>query len=153
MIDVVPPLLKSVTTSTSPSLCTPVNPVPPPTLLLPSAIEFWKNQKPCCASPLLSRRSEPKNSSSQVGAEPAGQVAEGGSEYLAAKLCSRLSLSGRPPAPSFHAHWLMSCGSFDPPPVKMVAFRFGSETQSTAVAPLVSPAVVHSGVTAVLVTW
>src|SRR5262249_44129762 len=97
--------------------------------------------------------SEPKYSSSQVAAPPVGQLGEGGSEYRAAKLCSRLSLSGRPPAPSFHAHWLMSCGSFDPPPVKMVAFGLGSATQSTAVAPLVSPADVHSGVVAVLVTW
>jgi hypothetical protein len=54
IVDVVPPLLKSVTTRTSPALCTPVKPVPPPTLLVPSAIEFWKNQKPCWASPLLS---------------------------------------------------------------------------------------------------
>src|SRR2546425_498699 len=57
-----------------------------------------------------------------------------GAVYRAAKLCSRLSLSGRPPA-SFHAHWLMSCGSFEPPPVKMEEFGFISATQSTAVAP------------------
>jgi hypothetical protein len=39
---------------------------------------------------------------------------------------------------------LISCGSFDPPPVKMVAFRFGSATQSTAVAPVVLPVVEQS---------
>src|SRR5215469_18233615 len=100
-------------------------------------MEFWKNQKPCCASPLLSRRSDPKNNTSQAGAPLLGQVDDGGSEYSAAKLCSRLSLSGRPPAPSFQAQLLMSCGSLAPPPVKIVAFGLGSGTQSTAVAPLV----------------
>src|SRR3954453_16896151 len=64
MVDVLPPLLKSLMTSRAPGLCTPVKPLPPPTLLLPSATEFCKNQNPCCASPLLSRRSEPKNSTS-----------------------------------------------------------------------------------------
>jgi hypothetical protein len=103
IVDVVPPLLKSLITSRSPVRCTPVKPEPPPTLLLPSAIEFWKNQKPCCASPLLSKRSEPKYSTSQVG-PLLGQEDAGGNEYRAAKLCRRLSLSGRPPAPSFHAH-------------------------------------------------
>ena len=87
IVDVVPPLLKSVTTNTSPFLCTPVNPVPPPTLPPLSPIEFWKNQNPCCASPLLSKRSEPKYSTSPAAVE-----------YRAAKLCRRLSLSGRPPA-------------------------------------------------------
>src|SRR4051812_46808733 len=48
-------------TSTSPVLCTPPKPLPPPMLLVPSVTLFWKNQKPCCASPLLSKRSEPKN--------------------------------------------------------------------------------------------
>src|SRR5262245_46417165 len=114
IIEVVPPLLKSLITNRSPALCTPVKPVPPPTLPPFRPIEFWKNQNPCCASPLLSLRSEPKYST-----WPAEVV------YRAAKLCSRLSLSGRPPA-SFHAHWLISCGSFDPPPVKMDALRFGS---------------------------
>jgi hypothetical protein len=105
------------------------------------AIWFWKNQNPCCASPLLSRRSDPKYSTWHVDAVPLGQVPVfepvDGNVYLAAKLCSRLSFAGRPPAPSFHAHWLTSFGSFDPPPVKMVVFTFGSDTQSTAVAPVV----------------
>src|SRR5215470_479968 len=105
MIEVVPPLLKSLTTSRSPSLCTPLK-LP---LLVPTRpIWFWKNQNPCCASPLLSRRSEPKYSTCPSDVE-----------YRAAKLCRRLSLSGRPPAPSFHPQLLMSCGSLDPPPVKM----------------------------------
>src|SRR5262249_5864051 len=68
-------------------------------------------------------RSEPKYRTS-----PAEVV------YRAAKPWRRLSLSGSPPA-SFHAHWLMSCGSFEPPPVKMDALELGSATQVTAVAP------------------
>src|SRR5215470_2518653 len=88
IVDVVPPLLKSLITSRSPARCTPVKPVPPPTLLPPRAIEFWKNQNPCCASPLLSRRSEPKYSTSQ-DVPLLGQVLDGGSEYRAAKLCRR----------------------------------------------------------------
>src|SRR5256885_11727205 len=79
--------------------------------------------------------------SSQVGLPPEGQFVLGGAEYRAAKPCSRLSLSGSPPAPSFQAHWLMSIGSFDPPPVKMLLFGFGSADQDTAVAPLVTAAV------------
>src|SRR5678810_542871 len=64
IVEVVPPLLKALMTSTSPALCTPLNPVPPPTEFVPSPIEFWKNQNPCWASPLLSYRSEPKYSRS-----------------------------------------------------------------------------------------
>src|SRR2546426_2915942 len=62
-------------------------------------------------------------------------------EYRTAKPCSRLSLSGNPPASSFQAHWLMSIGSLDPPPVKMLAFELGSAVQDTAVAPLVTAVV------------
>jgi len=72
IVDVVPPFEKSLTTSKSPSLCTPVKPVPPPTLLEPSPIASWKNQNPCCASPLLSRRSEPKNSTTHGLVESKG---------------------------------------------------------------------------------
>ena len=72
IVDVPPPFEKSLTISRSPSLCTPVKPVPPPTLLEPSPIGFWKNQKPCCASPLLSRRSEPKNSTTHGLVESKG---------------------------------------------------------------------------------
>src|SRR5215470_2141749 len=79
IVDVAPPLLKSLITSRSPGRCTPLKPEPPPTLLLPRPIEFWKNQNPCCASPLLSSRSEPKYSTSQVGPE-LGQVDDGGNE-------------------------------------------------------------------------
>src|SRR5216684_9100869 len=43
--------------------------------------------------------------------------------YRAAKLCTRLSLSGRPPDPSFHAQLLMSNGSLEPPPLKVLAAR------------------------------
>ena len=44
------------------------------------------------------------------------------SEYRAAKLSWRLSLSGNPPLWSFHCQLDRSLGSFDPPPVKMLAF-------------------------------
>src|SRR6266568_7687736 len=47
MVEVPPPLLKSLMTSTSPVLCRLVNPLPPPTGLLPRPILFCKNQKPC----------------------------------------------------------------------------------------------------------
>jgi hypothetical protein len=54
----------------------------------------------------------------------------------------------------------MSWGSFEPPPVKMEAFRSGSLVNDTAVAPVVSPGLglVHwSGmllvVSFVTVTW
>src|SRR5207245_7181320 len=42
-----------------------------------------------------------------------------------AKACSRLSLSGRPPTPSDQAQLLMSIGSFEPPPVNVVALNDG----------------------------
>src|SRR2546425_13170751 len=57
-------------------------------------------------------------------------------EYRAEKPCSRLSLSGNPPVRSFQAHWLMSIGSLDPPPVKKLLLGLGSAVQDTAVAPL-----------------
>src|SRR5438477_313398 len=90
--------------------------------------------------------------SSQVGLVPAGQLTLGGAEYRTEKPCSRLSLSGNPPAPSFQAHWLMSSGSLDPPPVKILLFGFGSAFQDTAVAPLVT-AVVPQPATPPPVTW
>src|SRR5437763_3936751 len=116
MVDVVPPLLKSLMISRSPSLCTPVKLVPPPFGVVPRPIAFWKNQKPCWASPLLSKRSEPKNSTSHffVGSNagcpvppvPFGQLVAtagllfvGGGEYRAAKLWTSLSLSGSQPDP------------------------------------------------------
>src|SRR6266550_2927518 len=79
--------------------------------------------------------------SSHVGFVPAGQFALGASEYRAEKPCSRLSLSGNPPVRSFQAHWLMSIGSLDPPPVKKLLLGLGSAVQDTAVAPLVTAAV------------
>src|SRR5436190_535043 len=123
IVDTPPPLLKSLMTRTSPFACTPVKPEPPPTLLLPRVIRFWKNQNPCWASPLLSKRSEPKKINSQVGFVPDGQFVLGGAEYRAANPCSRLSLSGNPPTSSFQAHWLISIGSLDPPPVKKLLFE------------------------------
>src|SRR6266566_2805511 len=90
--------------------------------------------------------------SSHVGFVPAGQFALGASEYRAEKPCSRLSLSGNPPASSFQAHWLMSIGSLDPPPVKMLLFEFGSAVQDTAVAPVVTAVVPHPA-TPPPVTW
>src|SRR5213078_169611 len=89
---------------------------------------------------------------SQVGLPPEGQFVLGGAEYRAAKPCSRLSLSGNPPAPSFQAHWLMSIGSLDPPPVKILLFGFGAAVQDTAVAPLVTAAVPQPA-TPPPVTW
>src|SRR5436190_11444416 len=142
MVDVLPPLLKSLMISRSPSLWTPLKLKPPPFDVLPRVILFWKNQKPCWASPLLSKRSEPKNSTSQVAADPAGQSVpsvlsvSGASEYRAAKPWTRLSLSGRPPA-SFQAQLEMSIGSFEPPPVKIELFGFASVVKLTAVAPFV----------------
>src|SRR5438067_11807366 len=121
MNDVPPPFEKSLMTSRSPFLWTPLNAKPPPLFVLLSVILFWKNQKPCWASPLLSKRSEPKNSTSQVAADPAGQSVpsvlsvSGASEYRAAKPWTRLSLSGRPPA-SFQAQLAMAIGAFEPPP-------------------------------------
>src|SRR5438552_18443686 len=90
--------------------------------------------------------------SSHVGFVPAGQFALGGSEYRTEKPCSRLSLSGNPPVRSFQAHWSMSIGSLDPPPVKKLLFGLGSAVQDTAVAPLVT-AVVPQPATPPPVTW
>src|SRR5436309_2315779 len=82
-----PPLLKSLMTSRSPSLWRPLKLKPPPLGVDPRVILFWKNQNPCWASPLLSKRSDPKYSTSQVGAPPVGQFGSPvGLEYLAAKL-------------------------------------------------------------------
>ncbi len=58
-------------------------------------------------------------------------------------------MSGNPPAPSFQAHWSMSIGSFDPPPVKIVEFGFASAVQATAFAPVVLEDVEQS----LPVTW
>src|SRR3954447_22042321 len=107
MNEVPPPLLKSLMTSRSPSLCTPLKLEPPPFGVLPNVTLFWKNQKPCCASPLLSKRSDPKYKTSHVVVPLVlppgpGQLALEGTEYRVAKPCWRLSLSGRPPA-SFQA--------------------------------------------------
>src|SRR5262245_12382064 len=75
-----------------------------------------------------------------------GQAALDGIEYRAAKPWSRLSLSGSPPVSVFQAHWLMSIGSFDPPPVKIVQLvppaqpgvtTAASSTHAVAVAPCV----------------
>src|SRR5437879_6243884 len=84
--------------------------------------------------------------SSHVGFVPAGQFALGASEYRAEKPCSRLSLSGNPPVRSFQAHWLMSIGSLDPPPVKKLLFGLGSATQDTAVAPEVGDEILQRAV-------
>src|SRR6266705_6565798 len=70
-----------------------------------------------------------------------GQVVAGVSEYRTAKAWSRLSLEGKPPAPSFQFQLLISCGSLEPPPVKMVAlmvhdcdaFRLVSQVHNPAV--------------------
>src|SRR5438445_9269043 len=132
MVDVPPPLLKSLTTSRSPGRWNTVppllvNPLPPLTLFVPSPIPFCRNQKPCGASPLLSSRSEPKKMMSQVAALPLGQfpVVEPVDwiEYRAANAWRRSSLSNVLPLLSAHAHWFISYGSFEPPPVKNVAFR------------------------------
>src|SRR5215471_1430571 len=66
MIDVVPPLLKSLMISTSPALCSPVNLLAPCAGPPLSLTLFCMNQKPCWASPLLSKRSDPKNNTSQL---------------------------------------------------------------------------------------
>src|SRR5262245_28959763 len=117
--------------SRSPFLCRPLN-VP----FAFSEIGFWKNQKPCCASPLLSKRSEPKYSTSHVVVPGAGlgHAVDSGSVYRAANASWRLSLSGRPPDWSFHFHELRSCWSFEPPVVKIVAFCAPSLTNDVAFA-------------------
>src|SRR5437879_6566086 len=128
MNEVPPPLLKSLTIRMSPTVCCarfPLESTNLPALgpLVARDTRPWKNQNPCWASPLLSKRSEPKYSSSQdVTPARTGQEALGVSEYRAAKLSWRLSLSGKPPVWSFHCQLDRSIGSFDPPPVKIVAF-------------------------------
>src|SRR6266568_1480281 len=100
---------------------------------------------------------------SQVGKVPLGQwLASGVSEYRTAKACSRLSLLGRPPAPSFQDQDAMSCGSLEPPPVKMVALTLlqprpldptrQSPVHDTAVAPVVT-SVVPQPLVPPPVTW
>src|SRR5262245_20420598 len=54
IVELPPPFEKSLMISRSPLACAPVKLKPPPTLWLPRPIGFWKSQKPCCASPLLS---------------------------------------------------------------------------------------------------
>src|SRR5258708_8710414 len=138
MVEIVPPMLKSLTTRRSPFLWTPVKVWPAPTLVVPRPIGFWKNQNAFCASPLLSNRSMPKKTTLQVGPPPAGHVvALAGRLYRAAKPFRRTSLPGRPPAPWFQAQLLMSIGSLEPPPVKVVPPLADWEANSSAVAPFV----------------
>ena len=60
IVEVDPPTVKSLTSSTSPSLCVPTNGCPPLVVTLAfSPMLFLKNQKPAVASPLLSKRSSP----------------------------------------------------------------------------------------------
>src|SRR5216684_3869241 len=154
-------MLKSLTTRTSPFLWTPVKLVPPPLLVVPGLghvaggvtgpqIGFWKNQKPFCASPLLSNRSIPKTITLQVpvaGFVPLGQVPEGavaGRLYRAAKPFKRMSLPGRPPLAWFQAQLEMSMGSLEPPPVNVVPVLAPCEAHSTAAAPVVLEVVEQS---------
>ena len=60
MVEVEPPMVKSLTRRMSPSACWPVKGWPPFWVTLGfSPIAFLKNQKPAVASPLLSKRSRP----------------------------------------------------------------------------------------------
>ncbi len=59
IVEVLPPLVKSLKTSTSPSWCWPLN-LPELTPLVIGPTALWKNQIPICASPLLAKRSAPK---------------------------------------------------------------------------------------------
>src|SRR5205814_364185 len=64
IVDVEPPIVKSLTSRMSPSLCAPTNGCPP--LVVTAAFSpmlFLKNQNPAVASPLLSKRSSPAYSS------------------------------------------------------------------------------------------
>src|SRR5258708_8162629 len=80
----------------------------------------------------------PKKTTLQVGPPPAGQVvALAGRLYRAAKPFRRMSLPGRPPEPWFQAQLLMSIGSLEPPPVKVVPLLADWEANSIAVAPFV----------------
>src|SRR5215469_8191023 len=132
MVAVEPPTLKSLTTSRSPFLWTPLKPWPPPLLLVPREIAFWKNQKPFWASPLLSKRSMPKKSCLQGWeADDPGQLALAAETYWALKPFSRMSLPGRPPVPWFQAQLEMSMGSLEPPLVKVVPVVAPCEANST----------------------
>ena len=61
-----------------------------------------------------------------------------------AKPCSSVSLSGSVPVELFHAHWLRSCGSLLPPPVKMSKRARFVAIQVTAAAPFVFEVVLQS---------
>src|SRR5260370_7474511 len=117
MVDIVPPMLKALTTRRSPFLWTPVKVWPAPTLVVPRPIGFWKNQNAFCAPPLLSNRSMPKKTTLQVGPPPAGHVvALAGGLYRAAKPFRRTPLPPSPPPPPFHAHLLLPARPSHPPP-------------------------------------
>src|SRR2546428_3376140 len=131
-------MLKSLTTRTSPFLWTPLKGEPEPDMPVPSVVTlFWKNQNPFCASPLLSNRSMPKNTTLQIEVVD-GQVLVFASRlYLAAKPFRRASLPGRPPIPVVQPQLEMSIGSLEPPPVKAVPLATVWLPNATAVAPLV----------------
>ncbi len=155
MVDIVPPMLKSLTTSTSPFMWhgvaagpKQVKANPPPLLVVVvGLILFWRNQNPFCASPELSKRSMPKKTSLHgVEAVDPGQLTSAGVLYRAAKPLRRMSLPGRPPDPWFQAQLEMSMGSLEPPPVKVVPLLAGWKAQARAVLPgIVTPVVVPQG--------
>src|SRR5258706_3714640 len=150
MVEIVPPMLKSLTTRRSPFLWTPVNVWPAPTLVVPSPIGFWKNQNAFCASPALSNRSIPKKTTLQLVPPPPGQVvALAGRVYRAAKPFSKMSLPGRPPEPWFQAQLETSIGSLEPPPVNLGSLLADWVANSIAVAPFVLLVVEQS----VVSTW
>src|SRR6266511_1039065 len=62
-------------------------------------------------------------------------VLPGGATERAAKDSTRSSLSGT--LPFFHSHWVMSCSSFEPPPVKMLAGDWSTVKTDIALAWLV----------------
>src|SRR5260221_13597672 len=130
-------MLKSLTTSRSRFRCAPVKVWPPPLLVLPSPTAFWKNQKPFWASPALSNRSIPKNSTLHVELLD-GQVAGlEGKLYRAANPLSRMSLPGKPPDAWFQAQLETSMGSLEPPPVNVVPVEAPCDANSIAEAPFV----------------
>src|SRR3989442_11859911 len=113
MVEVVPPTLKSLTTSTSPflwKLGEPLKLWPPPLLVLPRVILFWKNQKPFCASPALSNRSMPKKMTLQVEVLDGHVVLFVARVYRAAKPFRRMSFPGKPPLAWFQAQLETSIG-------------------------------------------
>src|SRR5207302_1013420 len=118
MMAFAPPLLKSLTTRTSPFWCTPLKLNPAPDFELPRVTWFWKNQKPFWASPLLSKRSIPKKISLHVDVLDV-QLAFVAVVYLAANPFRSTSLPGKPPTPCCHSQLEMSRGSLEPPPVNM----------------------------------